>query len=96
MYSPDIFLDQILQYGEVRMLFGVLAIAATLVFVFLIIVLILHSLSQPGKTSLLYRSRPPAEHWSRTFYPALFLVLLAVTLVAWTLMRWSMGEVSIL
>lgn len=56
-------------------LFGALA-------AFLVIVLLLHTISVLGRASPLYRKRQPVEGWNRRFYPACvgMIILILVTM----------------
>lgn len=86
-------LSNLFEMPEIQAVFETLYYISWLLMVFLVIILILHSLFELTGSSVLYRKRRPRPQWSRHFYPAIFTLGFLVGLVMWILYNLSLGIV---
>lgn len=92
MSDIEPILAHLLDYDEVRLLFGLSVLVIYVVIAALILLIVLHSLYGFTRDMPLYRRRPPVDGWNRRFYPAAVMLLMLLACMAWLASRLSRGE----
>lgn len=73
----------LLANSEFHLAFQVFRSILMLAVGFFTMLIVLHMLYYLGLQNIIYRSKPPTDHWNRRFFPAILLLIIILLILIW-------------
>lgn len=68
---------------------SIMRVAILVAIAVLAVALLLHTIEELGRPTVLYQKRPPIAGWSRRFYPACLVLIAVLVFLAWFVTEWG-------